>query len=281
MKIILTGSTGFIGKALLSHLRSEGIDVTCIGRLSGNVVLSKQLENLGSVDGCIHLASLFLSSHSEEQVVPIVSSNVTFGTQVVDAAVRLGCRWFINTGTYWTHYNGNAYSPVNLYAATKQAFSDILAYYRESAGLKTVTLELTDTYGPHDPRKKLISKWCEILDSSQELLMSAGKQEVELVHRDDVVRAFLLIAKLLNENDDRVPGVGEVYSLPTGEVMPLRELASVFENATGGKLPIIWGGRPERSREMMKITHHGRPIPGWKPSVSLLNGFAEVYASYQ
>lgn len=280
MRIILTGSTGFIGKALLAYLRSEDIDVVCIGRLSGNIVLSKQLEDMGRVDGCIHLASLFLSSHSEEQVAPIVSSNVAFGTQVVDAAVRLGCRWFINTGTYWTHYNDCAYSPVNLYAATKQAFSDILVYYRESAGLRTVTLELTDTYGPDDPRKKLIGKWCEILDTSQELLMSAGKQEVELVHRDDVVRAFLLLVKLLNDNDVRVPGIGEVYSLPTGEAMPLRDLASVFESATGGKLPIVWGGRPERIREMMKVVHHGRAIPGWKPSISLIKGFAAVYASY-
>ena len=61
----------------------------------------------------------------------------------------------------------------------------------------------------------------------------------------------------------------------------LRETASVFEEATGGKLPIQWGARPERAREIMKIAHRGSPLPGWKQTISLAAGFTRLYESFK
>lgn len=284
MKLLLTGSTGYIGSALLKRLHAQGDEVVTIGRLSEGEILSDRLASVGhKFDGCIHLASLFLTAHKEEQIPSLIQSNVMFGTQVVDACVKLGCRWFINTGTFWQHYgmdNRRDYAPVNLYAATKQAFEDVLAYYRDSSQLRTATLELTDTYGPDDPRPKLVNLWCRYLNSNDPLLMSSGMQEIELVHRDDVVRGFVALAGMLNADDSRVVGNGETYILPTPNVMTLRELSLVFERATGGKLPIVWGGRPEQCRTMKKVNHNGIALPGWSPLIPLQDGFAEVYDSF-
>ena len=38
MKVLLTGASGFIGRAVLMHLRSSGHDVTCLIRSSGTSV---------------------------------------------------------------------------------------------------------------------------------------------------------------------------------------------------------------------------------------------------
>ena len=69
-----------------------------------------------------------------------MSSNITFGTQLVEAMVANGCYQFVNTGTSWQHYENDEYNPVNLYAATKQAFEDILRYYVETSALRVITL---------------------------------------------------------------------------------------------------------------------------------------------
>ena len=86
----------------------------------------------------------------------MVTANVGFGTALAEAVSQAGDCTFVNTGTVWQHYDARPYSPVSLYAAMKQAFTDVLRFYQEVAGLPVVTLELTDTYGPGDPRPKLL-----------------------------------------------------------------------------------------------------------------------------
>ena len=65
---------------------------------------------------------------------------------------EVGVKILVNTGTSWQHYENKDYSPVNLYAATKQSFEAILQYYVEVASLKAITLKLFETYGLDDPR---------------------------------------------------------------------------------------------------------------------------------
>ena len=149
-----------------------------------------ELAAQGPFDGVVHLASLFMASHRSEDVLPLLTSNILFATRLLDAAVRSGVQWFVNTGTAWQHYEGRGYSPVNLYAATKQAFESLAQYYVEAHGLRFVTLALGDTYGPGDTRSKLLNLWCRIAKAGTPLDMSAGLQKIDLVYVSDVAEAF-------------------------------------------------------------------------------------------
>ena len=46
------------------------------------------------------------------------------------------------------------YAPNTLYAATKHAFQDILFFYRERRGVRSVSLILYDTFGENDTRPR-------------------------------------------------------------------------------------------------------------------------------
>ena len=278
MKVILTGTTGFIGSALLRRCRELGIETVAVGRAPANQCVSEALVAAGPFDGCIHLATYYLPSHAEEQIPDLVDANVTFGTRMLEASVKAGCKWFVNAASFWQHASDGI--PVNLYSAMKEAFQGIAAYYNAAYGLKVANLELTDTYGEGDTRKKLVNLWCRALFAQAPLPMSKGLQEIELVHRDDVVAAFLELARMLDADDEKVKGCGETYFLPAKKTT-LREAASVFEEATGGKLPIQWGARTERDREIMKIEHRGTPLAEWKQSVSLVAGFARLYEDFK
>lgn len=279
MKILLTGSTGFLGSALLSRFHDDGVRVATVGRVKNDVKLSEFMSRETPLDGCIHLATCFLPSHSEDQIHDLIDANILFGTRVLDASVRLGCRWFVNAASFWQHAADGA--PVNLYSATKEAFQQIVSYYGAAYGLKTASLELTDTYGEGDMRKKLVNVWCQSLVEQIPLQMSQGRQEIELIHKDDVVEGFVELSRMLDSGDARISGIGETYYLPVAEKMTLRLVAKVFEEATGGKLPIQWGARPERAREIMKIEHRGCPLPGWKQKVGLAAGFARLYENFK
>ena len=53
--------------------------------------------------------------------------------RLVEALAQGGCGTFVNTGSAWQHVDGEPYRPKSLYAATKQAFEDIVHFYAGAA----------------------------------------------------------------------------------------------------------------------------------------------------
>lgn len=290
MKALVTGATGYVGSKLCARLLAEGWQVEVITRsagrplpepLAGKVHLHAHDGSTQSLmdavttsapDFVFHLASLFIAEHRSEQVTDLINSNVLFGTQLIEACARAGVKRFINTGTSWQHYRSDAYDPVCLYAATKQAFEDILDFYVDAFGISAITLKLFDTYGPDDPRPKLVNLLRRHAASQEPLLMSPGEQKIDLVHIDDVCNAFLQAARLL-EGPNAAPS-HQRYAVSTGQARALREVVEAFIEATGQNLLIAWGERPYRAREVMAPTG-GAILPGWRPQHELARGFAE------
>jgi len=294
-RALVTGATGFIGSNLVKRLLQEGWGVDIITRADSNLeILSPVCDKLtirvhdGSTRGLVelvgearpdvvfHLASCFLAQHKPEDIEILVTSNLLFSTQLVEAMVAHGIYRLLNTGTSWQHYHNADYLPVNLYAATKQAFEDILSYYVDAHELRVTSLALFDTYGPGDTRQKLMSLLWKTALGGETLSMSPGKQLIDIVYIDDIVDAFLIAADQLFIQ----PGGHLRYGLSSGHPMPLVELAKAFENATGHSLSIKWGAREYRPREVMVPWTAFETLPGWKPSVSFEEGILRTRTSY-
>jgi len=222
-----------------------------------------------------HLASLFITEHSSEHVSPLIQANILFGTQLLDAMRQTGCRYIVNTGTSWQHFNDREYSAVNLYAATKQALEAILCYYVEAEKITAVTLELFDTYGPRDPRGKLLSQLKDACKSGVQLQMSPGNQLIDLVHVDDVVSAYLVAARRIM---NRECSGFERFSISSGERITLRALISLIEETTGKRMLITWGARSYRAREVMEPAKSIPILPDWMPRVCLREGIAVEFS---
>ncbi|RME61371.1 NAD-dependent epimerase/dehydratase family protein, partial [Candidatus Parcubacteria bacterium] len=155
---------------------------------------------------------------------------------------------------------------VNLYAATKKAFQDILQFYIEARGLRAITLKLYDTYGANDPRPKLINLLQRAAETGEALALSPGEQKADFVHVDDVVNAYRIAAERLLGG--QVAG-HEGYGVYTGRPLTIRRLVALMEEKLGRKLNVTWGGRPYRDREVM-APYYGLPtLPGWKPKHAL------------
>ena len=102
--------------------------------------------------------------------------------------------------------------------------------------------------------------------------MSPGEQLIDIVHVHDVCTAFIMAAERLLGGD----GVGhERYAVSSGAPLPMKDLVRTFEKVAGVTLPIEWGGRPYRPREVMQPWTKGRPLPGWTPKISLERGLKE------
>ena len=289
---LLTGAAGFVGYRLAERLLRDGWSVHLLVRKSSD---SGKLASLrgtlklhqysGMIDETIaivqqakpevvfHLASEVLIHHEPEQIESLIRSNIGLGTQLLEAMVKAGVKNFINTGTFWQHYQGETYNPVNLYAATKQAFEDIIHYYRESCQIRAVTLKLFDVYGPKDTRDKLFTLLAKTFKTGEALALSPGEQLLDFVYIDDVVEAFIRAADLLHTNSDdtRKPS----YAVSSSQPISLKEVVGLYQSLAGKPLNVIWGGRPYRSREIM-TPWKGELLPGWKTTVNLETGIQRL-----
>lgn len=284
MRVLVTGATGFVGRHLVRKLIARGDAVhalvrttsdvsvlpveTQVHRFDGDTAGLRHIVAVAAPDAIVHLASLFRAEHRAEDVVPMVTANVLFATQLVDAATDLGYRDVLNIGTTWQHYRDAAYDPVSLYAASKQAFEAVLAFYVQARGLRLLTLKLNDTYGPDDPRGKLIATLLRAARSGEALALSPGEQVLDLMHVDDAVAAILVGLARLRASD----GKAESFVALSGEQLSLRDLVARVEGVTGRKLNIAWGARPYRAREVMRPWGGGVPLPGWRAKVPLEAG---------
>jgi len=287
-RALVTGGTGFVGSRLCERLVNDGWDVHMIVRPVSNIeVLRHPIDRTtphvhdGSTEGMLsileksrpgvvfHLASLFLARHEPKDIEPLFRSNLLFGTQLLEAMAAHGVRRLINTGTAWQNFENREYSPVCLYAATKQAFEAILWYYVEMTPLRAITLKLFDTYGPGDRRPKLFALLRKAAGSGTPLAMSPGEQLLDLVYIDDVVEAFVLASTLPAKGT--VHG-SETYAVSSGKPVRLKEVVETYSRVTGRAVPVAWGGLPYRPREVMVPWNRGLPLPGWKPRIGLDEG---------
>lgn len=293
-RALITGATGYIGSQLVNRLIADGWEVHIIVRAAsdltvldctapdlrihahdGTAATMNDLVGQARPDVVFHLASLFLVQHQPDDVAKLVESNILFSTQLVEAMMHHGIAYLVNTGTSWQHHGNEAYRPVNLYAATKQAFESILAYYCDASPLKATTLALFDTYGPNDPRKKLIALLWQTAATQQPLLLSPGEQMLDMVHIDDVLDAFVQAADILpNQVSQHVR-----YGVSSGAPMRLIDLVAEFERATGTVLPIVWGGREYRPREVMIPWNLHTTVPGWTPRIPFEQGILQTRAA--
>jgi len=286
-RALLTGASGYLGAQLARRLVLEGWDVHVLVRpgsdlaplaavrdvLSVHTFAGSTMELLGIVraaapDAVFHLAAAFLAQHRPQDVETLVQANLLFSTQLLEAMDANAVRLLVNTGTAWQHFENRDYDPVNLYAATKQAFEAILAYYVNARGFAAATLLLFDTYGPHDPRPKLMKALWHAAMNGTRLSMTSGEQLLDMVYIDDVLDAFLATERALR-------GAGAVqlrYGVSSGAPMRLTAVVAAFEAATGTRLNVGWGERPDRPRDVMTPYTAFAPPPGWQPRIGFADG---------
>lgn len=289
---LITGATGYIGHQLAMRLIKEKWQVHIIVRSTSNTkkILNQsnykinihihyegntlnQIIQLIRPTIVFHLASFVLVNHQYEDIAPMINSNIKFGVQLLEAMIKNKVFHLINTGTFWQNYNNAAYSPVNLYAASKQAFEVMMQYYQETSSLKVITLKLFDTYGPEDTRPKLFTLLERATKTGEKLLMSKGEQKIDLVYIDDVTKAFILSANyLLNEKQDYTG----TYVISSGSSILLKDVVKQYEEIRGKKLNIEWGGRPYREREVMVPWDEGKKLKNWKAEISLKAGIQKI-----
>lgn len=286
MRVLITGITGYIGshlaRALLPDcevwgLVREPIHTEYIADFQNQLHLVTTDGNYASIEAAVrearpdlvyHLAAYYTGAHGPETTPGLITSNITFGTYLLETMSACGCSALVYASTVMAHYRGAEYCPLNLYAATKQAFSDLLAYYADAGLLRAVTLVLSDTYGPGDRRPKVLNLVRDAARRGERIALSEGGQDYDVVYIDDVVSAFRMAGEGLLK--DRF--CGGVFQVVPEHPLTLRQTVEKMCQINGWYLNAGWGKRPTAEREIRQAIRLYPPLPGWTPAVPLDEG---------
>ena len=289
IRIAISGASGFLGINLCYFLSKENTELVTFVRDETEVEIQKKLkgisttilldeylarvinpETLHDIDFVIHLASYAPAQHSAGDLDQLIDSNIRLGLHLADTAVRVGAK-FLNIGTNWQHFEGRSYSPVSLYAATKQAMQDLLEYYSQVEGLSLIQLDLSDTYGVNDSRNKLIPQLIEASQSGKHVNLTDGTQLIDLVNIEDILKAIWTI---INNWENHIE-IGK-FSISSESLLKVSDLVEHFESIFDCNLSKTWGAIPGHRRQMKKsMAAHPLPL-GWKASISIEAGLRQL-----
>lgn len=295
----VTGASSFLGINLVRRFLDAGIAVHALvrsttdrvpfERMTRGATLHEHDGTLASInaafDACepqvvFHLATKYLRQHRPEDIDDLIEANIRFGAQLLEAMVSAGIKRLVNTGSAFQHFEvegDDAYRPLNLYAATKQAFDDILAFYADAHGVKSVTLKLFDVYGPGDSRPKLMTAVREAQLTGTPLPLPGDDGiELDYAYVDDVVDAFVHAAQLLETDPE--PVAGRSFAVSSGHRHTFEEIIAAFEAVDGRPVKRAWGSytMPER---VIRNPWRGPSLPGWRATTSLKDGIRRMLSA--
>src|SRR6476469_8259891 len=211
MKILVTGSAGHLGEALVRTLRRSddqvtGLDISAshfTDRVGSIVDRATVTECMRGVDAVLHTATLHkphVATHSRQDFVDV---NITGTLNLLEEAVSAGVATFIFTST--TSVFGAALTPPlvepavwitedvrpvprNIYGVTKAAAEDLCELFHRLQGLRCIVLR-TSRFFPEEDDNEAIRATYEV----------ANIKANEFLHRrveiEDVVVAHLLAIK--------------------------------------------------------------------------------------
>ncbi len=247
MKILVTGGTGFTGKALVRRLVDEGHDVVALDYKEGlktyelrewgvHLVLGSVTDRetvarcLDGVEVVFHLAAAF----REMNVLPQHYWNVNVnGTRLtLEEAERRGVRTFIYCSTCGVHghvvhppADENApIRPADYYQRTKYEAEPICQEFARRGKMKVSILRPAAIYGPGDPgRFYLIFRR---VARGVFPMFGPGTTFYHPLYIDNLVDAFLLAMT-------RGRGDGDTYLIADERYVTIEELVRLTAQALG------------------------------------------------
>jgi CDP-3, 6-dideoxy-D-glycero-L-glycero-4-hexulose-4-reductase len=283
-KILITGATGYTGYALAEYF-STNFEVICLVRKSSKQDKIKNLkkfsvveyyhgdyesiENIfknNQIDAVVHTAAISQYDYKTNEIAGMIDTSISMGTYLLHAMAEYNCTKLINFSSYWQHYKNAKYQPICLYAALKQSFEDIIDFFSFDKNISSISLKMTDIYGPNDDRPKLFTLLKNY--SGNKIKLSEGKQKINLIHITDVISAVIQALKLLD--DKKYSKKHNKFFVYGNETLSIREIVSIYKKITKKELEVDWGALPYRKNQIM-MPFLGKKLPQFKAKKSLNN----------
>jgi len=313
-KILVTGSSGFIGMHLCRNLLDDGYNVYGIDNMNNyydvllkearlnllreydnftfNKIDISSLQDINRVfsefepEIVVNLAAQAGVRYSLENPHAYIQSNVVGFTNIIEA-----CRHHKVSGLIYASsssvYGGNKKipfsvddrvdKPISIYAASKKS-NELIAYtYSHLYGLNTTGLRFFTVYGPWGRPDMAMYFFADKISRGEEIpVFSHGKMQRDFTYIDDIVNGI----RASIENNYSY----EIFNLGNNRCENLMDMISYLEKALDNKAKIEYMDiQPGDVEKTFANIDYSISKLNYKPKITIQEGipkFIEWYKSY-
>ncbi|MCG3204049.1 MAG: dTDP-glucose 4,6-dehydratase [Elusimicrobia bacterium] len=272
MKILITGSKGFIGSHLGNYLQSKDHDITGLDNNShpcgqptkfttvhGDVRFYDEVDKwVGKADLVYHLAAQINVDRSIENPKQTLDVNLVGTYNVLEACKKYNVPMvFASTSEVYGGHDepineGSDTRSQSPYATSKLAADKLCGNYHDLYGLEVYRARFFNVFGEwqnDDDCGAVIPRFTsQVLSGIRPTIYGDGSQSRDYIHIDDVVRAYELLPTLKKLN-------GEPVNIGTGETHTIKNIAELIIHYAESNLePDFWDARPGEVSKLLADT---------------------------
>lgn len=306
-KIVITGATGAIGRALVAQALKKNQEVLVLVRrsssraddfhkISGCRVLKADLNEYSRVpellreqgldqdgyDTFFHLAWMAAFGSGRENL-ELQLDNVQASLAAVRLAHKMGCHTFVGAGSQAEYGRAEGILspctpafPETGYGIAKLCAGQMTRLLCEQLKMRHIWTRILSVYGPYDREETLISTAVIRMLQNAETSFTPCDQIWDYLYSEDAARAIY--------EAGRKGRSGSVYLIGSGKTRRLSEYIQVLAELTGYKKEIGFGRRPYNEKQVMYLKadiDSLRQDTGFEPAVEFEEGAARLIAYWR
>ncbi|MGC9219482.1 MAG: NAD-dependent epimerase/dehydratase family protein [Athalassotoga sp.] len=301
MRILITGSTGFVGSNILRRLVNEGNDKKIhifirsnsniwrikdiIDKVSVHVVdLTKKDEVESSIFNIkpevIFHCAIYGGYPSQTDQDQIIKTNFIGTINLLEASMKYGFKAFMNSGSSSEYgiksqpmEENDFPDPINVYGVAKLAST----YYCRMTSIKyklpIVTLRLFSPYGYYEESGRLIPYLITSMLQNKEIKLGSPYAVRDFIFIEDVIDAFIQSAEKIGKME-----FGTILNVGSGLDTKVIQVFNVLREITGYLSDPKFDGIP-RDSDKIEVWRANinkiNDVLGWKPKYDLKSGLVK------
>lgn len=300
-RILITGSTGFVGANLLRYLVNNDNEIHIILRETSNIwriedIVDNVNKHYCDLTNREKIRKIVLSVKPEiiinlsvyggypfqKDSMKIINTNFIGTVNLLDACIETGFDCFINTGSSSEYglknkpmSENDLLEPINEYGITKAAATLYCQAMGRRENLPIFTLRLFSPYGYYEEPTRLIPYLIISCLRNKELKIFKPDAVRDFVFIEDVIKSYFIIVE---KRENLLPG--DIFNIGSGKQYIVKEIFGIIKKFTKYTKEPRWGKIENNERNNLKIwiadIFKSKKFLNWNPECSIKNGLKET-----
>lgn len=277
-KILVTGSSGFIGESLVAHLQQKNYQILTFDSKDGDICdvdLSQKYAN-EEIFYVFHLAAKTFVPHSWENPLEFYKTSILGTQQVLELCRKNSIPMTFVSAYVYGIPNGTPIAekvipaPNNPYAHSKYLAEELCRFYAEYCSVKVTIARPFNIYGKKQKKHFLIPHILNQVLHEDEITVKDLHPKRDYIYLDDLIDGLIKTI----ENDKKI----SIYNFGSGIEYSVKEIIDIIQIVAGTNKPIV-SENIERSNEISSVVadiSKAKKELGWTPKYSFENGIKEI-----
>ena len=276
--VIVTGASGFIGRAAVVRLKSLGYKVVEFNHSDGDIADTTLFSALPKASHVIHLAGRHFVPDSWSEPLEFLRVNLLGTQNIIDHCLKHGSKLIFSSAYI---YGVPDYNPIaedhpvtsnNPDALSKYFGEQLIKFFCDYKGLNATALRLFNVYGDGQNIDYLIPSILSQVAAGHDIKVNNLLPSRDYVYVEDVVTSIILAMESSHKY--------KVFNIGSGTSYSVEELIDIIKKVTESDAKVI-SREQYRENEVMDVvadTRRAQEILHWTPKYTLEQGLRDLWS---